>query len=506
MLFSYYDDYYGSLTVTPQTIDFGLVTGAVQATVTILNNYSEPVELENIFTDTLVNAAVVSPTSFPVVIPPFGTYEVVFTTAFEDGNGVSGYATLDFSGGVDSVAVTMTSQPLIRLWPWLPNWDDSYTEEYEFKTDIFTSRNGYEQRRAGRNTPRQRLSFTQAMKGQALRNFIRKMDSWQKDEFALPMLPRYMELAADAFSGDNEVNVVSVPAWMAPGQTLVFRNSDSLELRRVDEIDGVTLTLNASLEFDWAAGSRAHQSFIGYMNTEIQLVHRTSQVAEAGIQFNDDPGISPFVEPPAPDVVFNDREVFLLKPNWGEAINITHMVGTELVDFNVGRISRVNPVGFPAHVWRATYLQKDPEDIEKIRQMFLRLRGQQGEFYMPSWENDLPPMLGLNAGANTLRVANRDVYDAYADSEVFDAVMVRLNDGNYIFKLVDSITLAGSDSLLHMTTNWSDTVSLSDIMMVCWMPVRRFATDILTLEWLTNQTGQTQLTLQTLPDLIPEGV
>lgn len=113
-------------------------------------------------------------------------------------------------------------------------------------------------------------------------------------------------------------------------------------------------------------------------------------------------------------------------------------------------------------------------------------------------------MLALNAGANTLRVAGRDVFDAYEDSEVFTGIMVRLVDGTYIFKLVDSITLAGTDSLLHMTTNWAANVPLANIVMVCWMPVYRMATDLLTIEWLTGKSGQTQLTMQSLPDQTPE--
>jgi hypothetical protein len=41
-----------------------------------------------------------------------------------------------------------------RLWPYAPDWSRSFDVTRSYKTDIFTSRDGTEQRRAIRDAPR----------------------------------------------------------------------------------------------------------------------------------------------------------------------------------------------------------------------------------------------------------------------------------------------------------------------------------------------------------------
>src|SRR5690606_3636520 len=122
--------------------------------------------------------------------------------------------------------------------------------------------------------------------------------------------------------------------------------------------------------------------------------------------------------PEAPLVTFNGREVFLKKPNWRERISDNFLAGREAVDYGRGRIASFKMLDFVERTRRAIYLGRDRAELNAIYQFFLRRWGQQGEFYAPTWMEDIVPKTALASGQATMRVAGTDFHAAYADDTI----------------------------------------------------------------------------------------
>jgi hypothetical protein len=84
------------------------------------------------------------------------------------------------------------------------------------------------------------------------------------------------------------------------------------------------------------------------------------------------------------------------------------------------------------------------------------------------------------------------------------AVWLTLRDGTTIQKKINSVTTSGGNTRFNMTTNWSSTITPAQIAYVSYLPLCRFGTDMLEVEWLTASVAQYDLVFHTLEALDAE--
>ena len=119
-------------------------------------------------------------------------------------------------------------------------------------------------------------------------------------------------------------------------------------------------------------------------------------------------------------------------------------------------------------------------------------------------DDDLPLKADVASAATSFRVAGTETAVAYDDDTVFKAVAVILNTGASLFLGVNSITQDCGDSVVHLADAFPHAVAVEDVVMISWMPVWRFASDGMSIDWLTDAVTRFQLSLLTLEDLDPE--
>lgn len=396
-------------------------------------------------------------------------------------------------------------------WPILPNWVNPFTETWEYKTEIITARSGREQRIAQRTTPRKTIEYTAHVNADSMRQLSGLLDGHQHEEFIVAEIPRHM-IATSVVSEDADevVSVDAIPDWVQEGIAVSVVSGRSVALRHIGEIDegDGTITFSDTAEDECPAGSYICFGLGGYLDSNIGTRHLTNDVAEVALRFASTPGRDAYIEPPAAAVTYNGKEVFLAKPDWSNPLSVDFDRVTELVDYGRGIVTRYNPVGYGARVLRATYTNKDYATTEDILNTFFRARGQRGEFYMPTWEPDLEMRSNAIATQATLRVKGTVAFESYDEDPVFRNIMILKTDGSRVFKTVSNITeiddVTGHDSVLTMTSVWSDTISVSDVVMICWMPCYRFASDAITVEWFTDSKSRLQINLRATEELTAE--
>lgn len=395
---------------------------------------------------------------------------------------------------------------MATVWPYLPNIRlEPYVVAREYRTEIIVSRSGKEQRRALRQTPRKRIEYLTGVAGDCLREFDRSMMTAQRRLLAIPDRVRFATLAAGLGGGAKTVAVDPVPPWIAPGAAVLLVSGSRVAARTVAGVAGTAITFEEGEAASWPAGTRLHPALHGYLDSSIKAPLVSPRgVAEVSVSFEVDPGSEPAEPSGAAPVVFQSREVFLTRPNRWRRIEIARaQEGAATVDYGFGRTRRFFPFDFATRMWEADFTGCDFQRSDAIRQFFDRMKGRRGEFYMPTWQPDFIPVSGITAAGSTLIVAG--ALSPLANDSVFNAIAIRKRDGGWLLRRVSSIVqIGGGSSQITVDAPWGEAVALADIQMVSWLPVWRFASDILTMAWPRETAAEIRLSLQMLENLAAE--
>ena len=501
---AYFNDYYNRIYLIPRTLDFGEVSTDVTRTLTIWNAYAGVVSLDSIEATNDEGISVEGDTP-PFNIGALATTQYVFTATTEGPPRIDATYAFDFGNG-DARSLSVFGNRA-NLWPFAINWRQPYRVVYEYRTDIITSRSGREQRRSLRATPRKRIEFLTTLKKERLRRFNQLMASAHDLPFVIPEYPRRAVATSAMGPGTDTIELEQVPAWIVENAIVLLDYQGVTELRGVESIDGNEITFTSSSTANWPVGTVLHPGVSGLVIADLSTVRQTNEVVEASMVLSVTPASEPEIEAPEPSVEFNGREVFLKKPNWAQPVNLNEQHEVEMVDYGFGRSKYFQPIDFSTRLHRATYVGRNYAEGDALLQFFNRMKGQRGEFYMPTWEPDIvftPPAF---SGTVFLDVPGTDFYNAYAGDKIYKAVMVWMTDGTFVFRSIVDITLPtvaedeAAFSRVTVNEGWPQDLTAQNVLMVCWLPVYRFASDALTLEWLTNTVCQTQLALRTLEDL-----
>jgi len=392
---------------------------------------------------------------------------------------------------------------MTAIWPFPPQFKFSgYRIERGYKTEIITSRAGGEQRRALRDTARKRIEYAVRVDNDCRREFDAAMVSSQRAAQLVPERVRFVSLTAALAVSGTVATVDSVPAWIQAGAQLILMTNRTQESVTVQSVTGSDVTFSAGVANAWAIGARLHPALTCYLDDTIKapLVSRGNDLIEPALAFEIMPGVDTAEDTGTAAATFDGREVFLTRPNKFDPVDIDrNQDGRGRVDFGFGRISFFFPVTFSTRIWTGQYIACDFSHYDTVRALFDRMKGRRGEFFMPTWQNDLPPVSGIISGQTTLTVTGTGVAANYSGSTIYAAVAVILNDGTNLFNLVSgSITSSGGNSIINLSTAWSQSATNAEIEMVCWLPLWRFASDTLRADFPRVDLAQMKLPLQML--------
>lgn len=393
-----------------------------------------------------------------------------------------------------------------KLWPFPVDWSTSYRVTIAFKTDMNVSRSGKEQRRALRSTPRKTVEFSCLATKEKFRSFRRLMASWQNKSMVMPEMTRWVTIDSPAGGGPT-IQVDALADFLAEDSKVVLINGSAMEVRTVESAAGHTVTFTTG-GATWPAGTRVYPGLEGRVGTSLTSSNLSDSVAKFPVDFDVEPCSEPLRTAGGALAVLAGQEVLTLQPNWISNVQVRYTHEVEQVDYGRGRVTTFSPVAFGTEVFQATYSGFSAAKMILLQQFFERMKGKRDEFYMSTGLDDLTPKVALANGGLYMRVAGQEVFDAYATDTVHRAVDVVLNNGSHVYRKIESITAindgAGADTMIKMTQAWASLIPLDTIKRVSWLPLCRFASDQLTLEWVTNQVGQAQYSIQTLENLPAE--
>jgi hypothetical protein len=363
---------------------------------------------------------------------------------------VAGFYSRLAAGPLVTGAVVFGTPRIAAFRPWtLPvNWERPVTEEVAYRTEVITSRDGTEQRIAQRVNPRYSFQFGVRVGRDRAPELERLLAKRHAYNFGFPH-PR--------------------------AATLQERSHPA------------------------AAG------FIGRFDGESVVSARTDRVLDHDVRVMVNPGtyVGDFLvgyEHPAADTFHNGREVLTLKPNWAEPVRLNFGQFTEILDRLRGPNDFNTPQRFTTRLIQIGLMIRNEAQENRLRGLFERVRGQQGEFYMVDpITGQIAPNANIPASATFFTVPGRGLFDRFESEAIYRNVAIRTSAG-MIYRRVSGISLVSGNSRVTLASALPE-IQQADIIGVHWLLKVRFASDTLVLSWETDATARTTINLRALEDV-----
>ena len=392
---------------------------------------------------------------------------------------------------------------IARIIPLQHNWASPYRISVEYKTDVITSGNGKEQRRAVRAEPRYYTEASCNMGLETKRKLDYLMAVWGGKLMAAPVESLVVRTRQFMAPEQKSVPVSSDPSnpfWAAAKSDLVLSFEDIHESRRYSggPIGGLMFSDESLTEFP--KGTRVRPMVYGWLDANMTGNRLTNTVGTASYRFMVKPG-SHF---PAPNIgtpeYVGGYEIFMKKPNWASPVAVEYTWERALVDYGYGTVEQYSPFEFHRRNTKADFTGRTPEEAYEVMSFFRRHLGQCREFLRPTWEDDVP-FRALAGGGLAIIIDGTAFGQAYKDSTVFRRIMVRYRDGTYGHHVVDFVEVLPdtNTSVLWLTEPLPVAeLTSANVIGISWVLVSRFSSDRLDLDFLTTSTAQFSLTMQSL--------
>lgn len=378
-----------------------------------------------------------------------------------------------------------------------PNWSGGVNEEYSFKTSIFRSRDGTEKREAMRETARVAVQYLTVLKKAGMVRHMADLAEDQTRVFYLPARWRSVLAGTDGLLGNDFIAVETIEYWMVVGADIIISDGVSEEKHTILTVNASSLSLDGTTTGKaFPASSRVMPAYQVRAADQVDFEALLDNLFQANVRYDVVPGSN--TQPAlalTPDT-FEGRDLFLTEPNWAGAPGVGFNALREIVDAGRGVTAVNSPVLDSTRLTRLSYTGMNKAQSDALVAFFLRQKGQRTGFFMPTWVDEIE-VAGVEAAANgKLLVSGTEFKDAYEDSTVFNVLIAFWPDGSYQANRIASMALVGSDTDLTMTDPW-DAETPSDIrVMFChhW----RFASDTLSVQWITNTTAEIEFTLSSV--------
>lgn len=380
------------------------------------------------------------------------------------------------------------------ITPLRPNWNRQVQQELDFLTDVIVSRNEQEQRFALRQTPRINYQFQVAVAADRLNRVVADISGRQNDIFWWPLDWRTAVITSGASAGADAFSLTSVPFWLRAGASIIIQTETTEELALVDDVTTGTVTLAEGLAYHAPTGAKIREARAVRFPNEVEFRQTTSKVWEATVRLSEVPAVNIFSAPAISPGQHLETDLFEPTPDWSDAPRLKIGRTRELFDPMMGRDSIFSATDFFRRETEFSVFERTTPDMEELIAFFARQFGQRGSF----WSPDLTRQLRVvGHSGNLVDVAGEDAFHGYGELNVLKWMVARWTDGSQQINEVTEIALDGfGDTRLTFANSWTNPVT--EFTRLHWLPLRRFSSDKITVEWLTTTKAKVKLPMVTL--------
>lgn len=369
----------------------------------------------------------------------------------------------------------------------LPNWRTPVGVTTEFRTWLFEANTGDEQRRAHRQQPRRSISYEAIVSGEEFRRLLAVVAMRRDNRIIVPDVVRSVRLAATVEEGDDEVVLGAVPDWVVAGAQVFLHIGSRGEVLTVDEVDGLTVTFTSpATDHYWDAklspGLRAR------LPADQSFDMATSAAGTVRLDLEIDPGseVIPVIAPP--EFAYRGHPFIKARPNWKDGVDVGAGYAAEVLDYGNGLKAFEYDRLLSRRLLSYTYLARSREAVAAFEGEFHRAKGRRGALYLPSWTSDFELLDAPNTLDNSISV--RGDYRELIGAHDLTHRVVCFIAGDVVVPcgIKSAVPVAGGVKLM-LDRSLGD-IPIPSTPMISWLFMVRFASDSLTIDWVTDEVAQ----------------
>lgn len=379
-----------------------------------------------------------------------------------------------------------------------PNWRDPVKVEWEYKTEIFLSRDGTEQRRALRSKPRRTVEFTKTSAGSAGRSFRSNLANTSR---SLSVMEDFVNRVAIQSPGSPTLTTINLAApaeyWVRVGGGVVVNTSGNQQFRTIVGATTASITLDNSAVVN--SGTKVAPVIIGRVSDRQSFRRLTSNVTDGALTFEGEPTMNP---DPAQregdgDFMHHGFPVANFRPNWAETPNESFPQRFDVLDYSYGK-TFVHLLEAQSR-WEgsATFVGRSRDDVYQAEGFFFRRRGRLGAFYMPTWQRDMELVSGTTEASTSVTVEGVEAFDLFNGSFVYRNIALIASDF-FISVGVKSVEVLGGNTVLTLDAPLP--AEAPKVSYISWLMMVRFATDQFAVRWSTDGVAEFDFSLVGLFD------
>lgn len=379
-----------------------------------------------------------------------------------------------------------------------PNWREKVKVEWEYKTEIFETRDGTEQRRAMRAKPRRRVEFQNAIFGAAGRGFRMSM---AHGAHALSVIEDVIECRYINSPSGTQATVLSVsgmPYWAVAGGGIVVTTGGNQQFRTIALASGSSITVDSAVLV--ADGTTVAPVVIGRIDEGQSYKRLTAGVGQTSLAFVEEPTEmpNPINRDTDPDSVYHGFPVARFRPNWANETNENFRHRFDSLDYGYGKTFTY--LIEPQARWEGsmTCIGRDKDEVDRAQAFFHRRKGRLGAFYMPTWQEDMSIISGATPASETIVVEGTDAHDLFNGSMLYRNLAF-VTPEDFVPVGIEDVIISGGNT--HITLDSPLPVAAADTAYISWLMMVRFASDQFAVTWTTNEVAEFDFSVVSL--LVP---
>lgn len=380
-----------------------------------------------------------------------------------------------------------------------PNWREEVVLVYEFKTDVFTSRQGYETRSALREFPKVTTSFDLVLGRENDPGWAGLFASSLAKEVGFPDLTRKVTGGAQgstSIAGDFDDHAfgvgegVFVKAWGKSTYTTVTSNTKTV------------LTVADALDVDPGDDVLVYPETYGRVDGDLTNRYATSKIGSSSITllaYAEQSRVKDLIGW-EPEQWYRDRPVLLWAPNWAERVEENWTRPEFSMDPGYGKPWFAPKTKSPVRVSSYTVLIHDKQEADELISFFCYCRGKQASFYAPTWVDDFLFKNPVATGQTVLKVKGQSALRLATGSDTFKNIAIRKGSAVHLSPIVD-IYADGEDSEVVLSEPVPS--QFSGATRASWLVRKRFSSDKLELTYRTDSVAEADIKTVSVIETFP---
>lgn len=493
---TFMDDWYYRIHIIPGNIDLGNLVSDQGRDVYLWNAYFNSTNFEAFAAEGADGVTVVQPGG---IAPPY-TLAPLELVRYETTVFVSGPPNIDteitWTIDGEQFSLTIIGRRVIAF-PFPPNWNYSVNETLEFKSTVIPSHDGSVQTANIRPKARRIFDFTISIYGNDAQRADSLLFGWQHRFYAMPVWPEKSSLLSVATAGDTVVSFATAYRSFSVGTLVILYDGPTrYEVREIAAIDGNTVTFASPLEFTWPTGTRVFPAFVASINPGITGTWRTDRVLEMPVRFTAEPTNTPANIAGAASATYQGYELVFDRPNWVGGLTQVWSSDADVIDLGGPRFGLRGRSGFSTITKSHNWTKRGYQQVAEFRGFLSRRAGMGVPFYMPSGTDDFTLVVDALASDTAIEVRANQYEDQVAAHPARRDIIILFRDGTYIARRIGSAakSIAGNTRLVFDSALGRD-FTASEIKRISYLSRYRFASNQITLNWLTRDVVTADATL-----------